>query len=483
MQELADGTGGIFFHNDNDLKAGLDQLAAHPEFIYILGFSPQNLKLDGSFHSLKVTVRNISSPTLQARRGYWAPNHVIDAAEAAKEELREDVFSREEIHDIPVDLHTEFFKSSEDKAELTVTALLNPDNLRFQKAAERNNDTVTVVTGLFDGNGNYVSGVQRVVQLHLRDQTLTALRNDGISVEETFTVPPGRYFVRLVIQDAGGQTTAARNGGVEIPVIITRSGRCSLLVAGVAWAAAKLGYPNGDARGAGGRDRDRKERRVCSRSQRQGFSRLGRQQAAGTPERDLRVVAVPEPRLVLFFDETSMDVRDQIATRQAASGFIDAGTGPNRRMAVVSYDGIVRDSPELHRQRRASEGRASEAKCIGSGEPGVRKVDCDAFRRCSSRECGRAQHDLGSRESRGKPGRFAGAKDRRAIRRPSSSSANQRSDMSKAIEECNRSGVAIYPVDVRPVFIQTHPSPSAGRSALDQSRKARMTAPSLAGPD
>jgi VWFA-related protein len=217
MQELADGTGGTFFHNDNDLKAGLDRLAARPEIIYVLGFSPQDLKPDGTYHPLKVTVRNVSSPTLQARRGYWAPNHAMDAAEAAKEELKEDVFSREEIRGIPVDLHTEFFKTSETKAELTVTALLNPDNLHFQKAAERNNDTVTVVTGIFDGNGNYVAGIQRIVQLHLRDQTLTALRNDGISVEETFSVSPGRYVVRLVVQDAGGQTTAARSEGVEIP--------------------------------------------------------------------------------------------------------------------------------------------------------------------------------------------------------------------------------------------------------------------------
>ena len=124
---------------------------------------------------------------------------------------------RHALERLKLDLHTEFFKSSEDKAELTVTALLNPDNLRFQKAAERNNDTVTVVTGVFDGNGNYVAGIERVVQLHLRDQTLTALRNAGISVEERFTVPPGRYLVRLVVQDAGGQTTAARNEGVGIP--------------------------------------------------------------------------------------------------------------------------------------------------------------------------------------------------------------------------------------------------------------------------
>jgi VWFA-related protein len=217
LSELADGTGGTFFHNDNGLKEGLNQIAAKPEYLYILGFSPQNLKLDGTYHGLKVSVRNVASPTLQARHGYWAPNHAIDAAEAAREELKEDVFSRDEINDIPVDLHTEFFKPSDDKAELTVTAHLKPDSLRFHKTEERNNDTVTVVAGLFDANGNYLSGMQRVITLRLRDQTLTQLQNEGISVQETFNVAPGRYVVRLVIQDAGGQTTAARNEGVEIP--------------------------------------------------------------------------------------------------------------------------------------------------------------------------------------------------------------------------------------------------------------------------
>ncbi len=227
LAELADGTGGTFFHDDNGLKEGLNQLAARPEYIYLLGFSPQNLKFDGSYHGLKVSVRNVANPTLtgplyeglslQVRHGYWAPEHALDAAEAANERLKEDVFSREEIHEIPVDLHTEFFKSTDDKAELTVTAVLKPDSLRFQKTGERNNDKVTVVAGIFDGNGNYVAGIQKVVQLHLRDQTLAGLQSEGMGVTETFSVAPGRYVVRLVVQDAGGQTTATRNEGVEIP--------------------------------------------------------------------------------------------------------------------------------------------------------------------------------------------------------------------------------------------------------------------------
>jgi hypothetical protein len=183
----------------------------------VLGFSPQNLKFDGSYHNLKVTVRNPSGLTLQVRRGYWAPNHAVDPAEQARDEIRETVFSRDEIHDIPVDVQTEFFKLDESKAELTVDSHLDAKGLRFRKAEDRNNDTLTVVTGLFDPNGNYVAGIERLVQLHLRDQTLEAMRNAGISVKETFDVAPGRYLVRVVVQDREGNTMAAQNGSVEIP--------------------------------------------------------------------------------------------------------------------------------------------------------------------------------------------------------------------------------------------------------------------------
>jgi VWFA-related protein len=217
LAEVADGTGGKFFHNSNDLQAGLNQLAARPEYVYVLGFSPDNLKFDGSYHTLKVSVRNASGATLQVRRGYWAPNHAVDPAEQATEEIREAVFSREENRDIPVDLQTEFFDAGGQNFELTVSSRLDVKDLKFRKAEDRNNDTLTVVTGLFDPNGNYVAGIQRVVGLHLRDQTLQAVRNTGINVKESFKVPPGRYIVRVVVRDAEGKSITARNGGVEIP--------------------------------------------------------------------------------------------------------------------------------------------------------------------------------------------------------------------------------------------------------------------------
>jgi len=217
LGEVASGTGGTFFHNDNALKAGLNVLAARPEYVYVLGFSPQELKYDGAYHGLKVTVKNSANVTVQARRGYWAPRHAVDSAEAAKEEIQETVFSREEVQAVPLVVQTEFFKSGDEKFDLTVTAQLDVKGLRFNKAQDRNEDTVTVVAGLFDPNGNYIAGVEKVVELHLRDQTLQAFENAGINVKEDFNVAPGRYLVRVVVQDSGGKTITARNGGVQIP--------------------------------------------------------------------------------------------------------------------------------------------------------------------------------------------------------------------------------------------------------------------------
>ena len=57
LAEMAYGTGGVFFQNNNDMDAGFERTARTPEYFYVLGFSPQNLKLDGTFHALKVTLK------------------------------------------------------------------------------------------------------------------------------------------------------------------------------------------------------------------------------------------------------------------------------------------------------------------------------------------------------------------------------------------------------------------------------------------
>jgi len=217
LAELAMGTGGSFFENNNDLAAGFQKVAAPPEYVYILGFSPQNLKLDGSFHALKVNLKEAGGLTSQARKGYYAPKHLSDAQETAKAELQEAIFSREEMHELPIDLHTQYFKASDVKASVTVITHVDLRHLRLRKVEGRNHNSLTIVSALFDRNGNYVIGNQKLVELRLRDDTLEKRVDSGFSVRSSFDVKPGTYLIRLVVRDAEGQMMSAANGAVEIP--------------------------------------------------------------------------------------------------------------------------------------------------------------------------------------------------------------------------------------------------------------------------
>lgn len=217
MAELADGTGGTFFHNSNDLDDGFRRVAAAPEVFYVLGFSPQNLKFDGHYHTLKVTLTGRQKLSVQARKGYVAPKHMADPLEQAKQEIEEAIFSQDEVHDLPVDLHTQFFKTTDAGAKLTVLTHVDLSRIHFRKEEGRNRNNLTVVAALFDRNGNLVTGTEKVVEMRLLDATLARMGQRGITVRTSFDVKPGGYLVRLVVRDSEAELLTAQNGAVEIP--------------------------------------------------------------------------------------------------------------------------------------------------------------------------------------------------------------------------------------------------------------------------
>ncbi len=216
LSELAYGTGGTYFHNSNDLKEGFRRTAAPPEYYYVLGFAPQNLKSDGKYHSLKVTLTGKPPLTLQARKGYYAPKHVENVAEQAKQDIQDAVFSQEERNDLPVELHTKFFKTSDENAQLAVLVRVDVRHLHYRRVDGRNRNDLTVVAALFDRNGNFVKGDQKTLEMRLTDETLEKKLGSGVTLRANFDVKAGSYLVRCVVRDDQGQLSA-ENGAVEIP--------------------------------------------------------------------------------------------------------------------------------------------------------------------------------------------------------------------------------------------------------------------------
>lgn len=217
LADFAYGTGGTFFHNSNDLTGGLKRAAEAPEISYVLGFSPQNQKMDGKYHLLKVATTNKEKYNIQARRGYYAPRKVDDPEQQAKQEIAEAVFSQDEINELPLDLQTQYFKTTQTEAHLSVVSKIDLKGMHFRKADGRNWNNLTVATVIFDENGNYVTGGEKLLEMRLLDATYTRLTQTGITMKSSFDLKPGRYMVRQVVRDSEGAQMAARNGAVQIP--------------------------------------------------------------------------------------------------------------------------------------------------------------------------------------------------------------------------------------------------------------------------
>jgi len=221
LWEVADGTGGKFIHNTNGLEKGFARVAEAPEVTYMLGFSPGSLTPDGKFHPLKVKLKDGRGFEVQARHGYFAPDHVVTGAENFREEIRKAVFSQEEIHDIPMVMTTELEKISDTQTKLTVVSIIDVAKLHFRKAGGKDVNEIEVVSALFDRNGNYIEGVQNNVSLRLVDEVLRSRESAPVPSRAEFKVAPGTYVIRLVARDNEGEMMTAQNGSVEIPKTTT----------------------------------------------------------------------------------------------------------------------------------------------------------------------------------------------------------------------------------------------------------------------
>ncbi|MGH9698374.1 MAG: hypothetical protein ACRD52_02830, partial [Candidatus Acidiferrales bacterium] len=203
--------------NNNDLDPGFRTTAATPEVSYLLGFTPNSLKYDGKFHVLKVKLSSKDKYALQARRGFYAPKHGETPEEAAAREIEDAIFSRDEEGGLPLALHTQFYMADATDAKLAVLARVDVAKMHFVKVGDRNDNNLIVVAALFDGDGNYVTGNQQTIEMHLFDATLERMEHTGLTVKTGFDVKPGDYLVRLVVRDENAAVITTKNGAVEIP--------------------------------------------------------------------------------------------------------------------------------------------------------------------------------------------------------------------------------------------------------------------------
>lgn len=229
LADVAEGTGGEFFHNKNDLKTGFGALGGSA-VSYILAFAPDDIKPDGKFHPLKVALNaKFEAVSIQARRGYFAPSmdevRPMEAKEVSStgtessvpEHIRQMILSKADTSQLPVQLTVNPAEGQNGTHGLSLFSHLDVSSLPFQKDGERNLITVMFFFSVFDERDKLIDAQMRRARVNVADAQLPALFKAGLDVSVTFQLKPGTYRVREVVTESAEQRVTAFSRDVSVP--------------------------------------------------------------------------------------------------------------------------------------------------------------------------------------------------------------------------------------------------------------------------
>ena len=216
MAEFASATGGLFFHNSNDLAGGFSQLAAVPETSYLLAFRPDSKGAAGRYRKLKVRLLAGKGYYVQARPGSVEPGDAPVGAQAEPGPLDRQALAQDVLTEIPIRIDGRPDRSEKGDPELSLSIHVDVAALKFAERDGRRVQKLTFIGALLDGGGNIVAAKEGVVDFALKNETLPRLMASGLNASVSLAAPPGPYRVRVVVQDADGKM-ASLNRSMEIP--------------------------------------------------------------------------------------------------------------------------------------------------------------------------------------------------------------------------------------------------------------------------
>ena len=166
--------------------------------------------------------------------------------------------------------------------------------------------------------------------------------------------------------------------------------------------------------------------------------------------------------LVLFFDNSTMDVGDQMQARQAAAKFIDANAAPNRLIALVDFGGTIRitqnftaDAARLKQvvagvKTSAVSPNAApvEVASLGTAPMGANTFGMPYLGNAEA-EFGAHSVMMALRSLAKSLGTVPGRKTLVFLTSGFPMTPERQSELTAVIATCNRYNVAVYPLDVR----------------------------------
>ncbi len=213
MLVLAERTGGRAYFNTNDIMGSVRQAIDDSRITYEIGFVPDSIKWDGSFHKISVSV-NRKGIQVRTRKGYFASAESREAPQTHVQLMAQTAMSPVEATGIEMNVQVtpgQAVQSDTLKMELA----FDIGQLEFRQDKEGFwNAVMDTAFVELDERGKIMASTLRPFPLHLDTDTYERLLKEGLTYTNEMLVVPGATQFRVILRDG----TTGKIGSVDIPL-------------------------------------------------------------------------------------------------------------------------------------------------------------------------------------------------------------------------------------------------------------------------
>lgn len=219
LATLSSDTGGSAFFDLGDLSDAFPEIQKANTGYYLIGYTlPNGIKLDGTWHSVRVKV-NVRGAHVRFRNGYYAPRDFQHLEKESKEEqLAEAMNSENPILDLPVAVEVSQFRLSDRQTYVPIAAKISSSALDWAKKhnlREASFDFAAEVRA--DPSGQVVADLRDTIDVHLDEQKYQQVNQSSLLYQGGVVLSPGRYRLKFLARENESGRIGTFEQGIVIP--------------------------------------------------------------------------------------------------------------------------------------------------------------------------------------------------------------------------------------------------------------------------
>jgi VWFA-related protein len=212
---MAHDTGGELYRNFNDLATAMNQVLKKTSITYVLSFQPDDVKHDGSYHRLRVELKNAKGAQIFFRPGYYAPKpYRQQTATERTLAAAENVIGGGDSGALGMAVLAAPFRVAGDKAYVPV--VIEADGASLLAGSSGDALPAEIYAYAISSAGAIQDFFTQSLRFDLA-KVATALRQGGIKFYGHLDLPPGEYNVRVLVRNGATGVYGLRSQPLVVP--------------------------------------------------------------------------------------------------------------------------------------------------------------------------------------------------------------------------------------------------------------------------